>query len=684
MEILEDFRSYASEKRYSSSAYKVNPVHVIEWLTTMPRAFAKQLVNDNHFPAVLKMLMSESKYPMSIFINKNYLNDLLTDKPFAGKQFQQLFDVFLISSKLYATNHGFEILRELPDEFSSKSKAVLDTRFLTKVNECFKISVVISFYNWIPSTGFLETEELLLLIERYNEYLKTNFSTGKYKKMKIFTNFVKKFLSKSSENNIPSFELSTESNKVFQNFIAAKKIGLKIYNNGHLVNDLSWNRTTVTNNSLLLKQFLIKVAEKRGKEFSVYSININDFLEYQVDYVCNTLLANVLRQFVAFMLEQKTLNKSYKEALQELYLKIPANKALKKIKTRSISKVFISRKDYVRLIKTALQACEDKTRLKYACYIGLCGFCALRSVEVMVLQVSDFVLDGNLLIADLGAGYGRLNLDARKSKGGYSPSHPEYGIPIVPQLRNLLNLYLQSEHMKGYDESTFIMRTKPVCEEDNLFDGLPETIFADGDWLKKITENARDIMKRLYDKVEPYLDKYNGRISSHDLRRSINQYIKSSNSLVPQFQSRIAEIHLRHRKRGVNETSYTDDPDCEIFMTCINRSLNFPWDYQLLKEWEDRNLLKFNKRDWGTTNGYANYPNPIILENELSPKRNNDLHENFDIKGKEFVSKKEIELRSELNNLKVQLKEKNRNPIGINAKIMRLEKELLQFSNGGY
>ena len=281
---------------------------------------------------------------------------------------------------------------------------------------------------------------------------------------------------------------------------------------------------------------------------------------------------------------------------------------------------FISRKDFIAIITTVFRTCREKTRLKFVIYLCLVGLLTLRLSEAVQIQIGDFELDERGLLRDVGNGFGALVLPAYKSKGGYSPSFKPYHIAVVPKLREIINMYLETDFMKFHTSETYLLRQKAVREYDELFDKVPSHINNEMEyalWLEKARDCGEAIAFEIFQRTKNQMEtKIRGNVSSHDLRRSINDWIKKTPVNLPaDIVNRIAEIHLRHKLRGtVNVKHYTSKPTQGQYILCINNALNFPWDLANLKIWEEKRHIPEPLASYESENLYPT----LTLETEES------------------------------------------------------------------
>lgn len=470
--------------------------------------------------------------------------------------------------------------------------------------------------------------------------MKVAYSRAKYKEKRRIINYVIRHL-KGPEVNVKLLDEYTEV--IIDKFIKNKVRGIPIIYKLNVVSDTTWKPTNALSNKYRLENFFKLFIRKRQElnpsnqePFSLKSFSLKDYLSYEEVYGSDKKLVGILKQVFMFILETEILTDDQRENLEYLYLKIPKpNPKTFPKRKKNTGQNYLSRKDFLMMIKTAFSTCRNKTTYKFVIFLGTLCFLALRVGEGVQIQVQDFELDENYLLKDVGNGFGMLHLPAYKSKGGYSPSIQPYHIAVVPILRELINTYLQTNFFSGYSLSTYLFRCKPINEHDEAYDEVPnpskELEYAI--WLKRTTNYGQAMVDEIYMRGRHLFEtKIRGRVSSHDLRRSCNDWIKKTPSLLPADSvRRIAEIHLRHTSKGnVNEKHYTSDPTIKEYIFCINEALNFPWNLSSIKEWENsRKIFQSNNDNSSSyplldaTYERADTCNPISLIRPklLSPKQ---------------------------------------------------------------
>ena len=60
--------------------HEINPVHIIDWILAKSNQGAEKILDDSSFPGALKELLRESKHPLSLFLDRNYIRTFRTDK----------------------------------------------------------------------------------------------------------------------------------------------------------------------------------------------------------------------------------------------------------------------------------------------------------------------------------------------------------------------------------------------------------------------------------------------------------------------------------------------------------------------------------------------------------------------------------------------------------------------------
>lgn len=574
------------------------------------------------------------------------------------------------------------IPKDLPEELPPELRG----RFVTSLTNTFRLTTVVDFYIWVmQTTDFKLTmfeANLLELLLSYREHLITTMSMGKAKYTIKFINpvitLIKEDLDILKKNPMPV--LNDHSLKLIDDFVRTKELGVKILYGNQVISNTTWNKhTPVTSREHLLAFFrkLFRAREYTEEEirnFSPLNLTLGDFLTVKN---VSSHYTHILKQFFAWMLETQPLSDLSRRNLDTLFLKMPDSKNLV-IESNKSEKLFLTRAEFVTLLKIAMETCKDTTALRNVVYLCLIGPCALRRSEAVLIQVSDFVLDDNLLISDEGHGYGQLKLPAYKSKGNYSPSFKGCHIPVLPRVRELINAYLQSSMMTGYDADTFLMRICPVSESDSLVENVSIDTFLDGVWLKKISSRATDIMEHISSRAKPFLPKRINTISSHVLRRTFNEFVVKTPvplhmRMLENKREGAAEMLLRHRPSGsVNRKHYQAYPDTNEFITIIDNALNFQFDLDELRKWEQTHDIisdTFNFETSKTTYRLLTNDNNdsyLFPANRQSAPTVSDL---FD-----FERAKKME---ELASLKAMLSPKKvKYKIELTTKIRELEKDL--------
>lgn len=593
---------FANINGYPLNIREIHPMDVAMWIAQLVKNEGYSIFNSERLKHTFYFLIKDSKYPMSIFIKRSHIKILLQKCEIINTSaFSYLFDLFLNASKQNATDpQSKELLNELPTELPINWKEG-KSWFLTKTNESFKFNTVVCFYIWLTeefrSICLDNNEDLVDALNDYLHFMKTNYARGKYKTMRRHIFFLL--------NQIQGIKervrlLNNDTMRILKDFTDYKISGMKIHFKSQLISDTKWKPSNGISSQVCLENFLKKVIKVRGcskteiEQFSVFSLTIKDYLDVKQSYSIGRVESLILKQFIPYLLSIKNIPKKYRTQLINLYETMP-----KPPSSRAFSGYgnYLSRKDFVVMLNAAFTTCRSNNMLRFVIYLALVAFTALRLSEAAQVQLGDFTLDENGLLKDVGNGFGVLDLPAYKSKGGYSPAIKPYYIAVVPKLRELINSYLQMDFMKLHTPETYIMRHRPVSENDELYDHVPNHIKdekAYSSWVMKANKNGVSIAREIFLRTALQLEtKIHGEVSSHDFRKSNNDWIvKTPSNLPPDTVKRIGEIHLRHRKKGtVSELHYTSEPTLTEYITCINNALNFPWDLALLEIWERKRKI---------------------------------------------------------------------------------------------
>jgi len=591
-------------------------MHVFTWVAKLAEDEGYSIFDCPYFLGTFYFLFKDSKNPMSLFLKLSHVKILLQKCNVINvNAFSYLFDLFLKASKQYATQPiARELLNKLPTELPVNRKEFKGW-FLTQTISGFRMSTIVNFYIWLAEecrSISLISHDLVDVLQDYLQFLKANYARGKYKQMRVAIMYLVWYLQPGIKERVKL--LNNDTKGILKNFVDYKVNGLAILYKDQKISDTRWKASNAITCQNSLENFLKKVIKVRGcsetdiSQFSVFSLTLEDYLKANELKKIPRKETQLLRQFIPYLLTTPNIPKKYKTQLVNLYQIMPKPTPSTYI---AGSGNFISRRDYLIMINTAFTTCRSNTQLKYVIYLLLIGFTALRVSEAVQVQIGDFKLDDHGLLADVGNGFGMLMLPAYKSKGAYCPCIEPFNIAVVPKYRELINTYLGMNFMKSHSPETYIIRNKPVSEYDVLFDDVPNHQKNEMEyalWVQKIRQTGITIVKEIFLRTKLQLETkiQHGNVSSHDLRRSINNWIKKTPiNLPPDSVNRIAEIHLRHKKKGsVNEIHYTSEPTIAEYIECVNNALNFPWDLPSLEIWERQRMLPALNNSYESENQY--------------------------------------------------------------------------------
>lgn len=319
-------------------------------------------------------------------------------------------------------------------------------------------------------------------------------------------------------------------------------------------------------------------------------------------------------------------------------------------------KVFYTRTQiieiYNRLINNLFPV-RLKDPLQFALIFMISCFIGLRTKEIRLVSIHDFVLDENGFVKASKDGWGVLSVKRNKSKKHKSPSHPKLKTLVVPELVQLINSYLRSMYSKYPD----VPKGRGFLFRPSWNNNKP---YKSNSHFQIFINKIREYCYCLSPDQRQVLRYYDG-------RHSLNELIKTSilpRSLSP-YQQRSAAIQMRHRtdpNRVLTvEEAYSQDPSPSVFRAILSEALNFPWNLEELTEWEKKK-------------GY--YENSHDEVNEMPKLLNNDLITNISERPEIESTPTETKITEdkELNDLKKELEKLRRRPKTLSVSEWDLER----------
>lgn len=266
-------------------------------------------------------------------------------------------------------------------------------------------------------------------------------------------------------------------------------------------------------------------------------------------------------------------------------------------------KVFLERRQVIEIyqeimrggkkVPAMLNYRRNATIWMVACFTGL------RPEEMKELRIEHFALDEDGYLQKNKSRYGLLKFPREFSKGGYSPSHPQLGTLVVPQLVDLINNYLKHEIYKYQNTKGkgFLFRNSSLKGDE---DGGLRSI---SEWLR--------IHKQLFTGILSQQEVSALQLKSS--RHSMNNFFETSN-LDPKlsgYRKRAAQIQMRHdisKNSGtIGEKHYTDEISPFYYFSVVDKVLNFPWNLNDLQEWEVSNGYEQKKVSIKTPNSFYEF-----------------------------------------------------------------------------
>jgi hypothetical protein len=332
--------------------------------------------------------------------------------------------------------------------------------------------------------------------------------------------------------------------------------------------------------------------------FRLYDFNYNDleFVQQRLSPISFFQKCEMIRPFLFWFLKQEELKPEH-----NMYTSPEGYQGFKGIEHRILmaidempteqpapeqpreNKVFLSRKWVVEIYAEILKSRSQNT-LKYATEFMVGCFLGLRPpMEWSRLRIEYFMLDKDGFLRVDQNGWGVLKFPGSESKGGYGPSHSTLGTLVVPRLVKLINRYL-----------------------GQLYGQYPEGrgkgfMFRPAAYLLEQRYKSRSMVNWIYQYVREfdYLDEEIGQIIPYDTRHTLNELIDTailSDRKLDRHQKRAAEVQMRqnidlergNRRYGnVGDVHYRKEISKDTFFQVIDGALNFPWDLDELRIWEE-------------------------------------------------------------------------------------------------
>lgn len=338
------------------------------------------------------------------------------------------------------------------------------------------------------------------------------------------------------------------------------------------------------------------------KEFNFTDITIDDVvaLSKQVETTTISDYVRKIRPFLYYLLNQEMKNEVMcVGATNEQYLRLGIF-TLKELRIREIFSFIFDlerkrerslsskdRRNKSRLTRSQMLQVRDllaqnpfghNNLRDVTMWMTVCGT-GIRPLELIKLRLEHFDLDSNYLIRYSTYGeFAILHMPAVITKQERTPTHKECGLFIPKAVVEQLNTYItyvykhQPPHFK---KGTGYLFKPNILNQNQPYIHCP-----------KIIEPIRHMLDFLTDEQrKDFVLKY-GR---HSMAELIEKTRLEHMVLLPGMQDRAAEYQMRHlseRNRSRTKNSYTSDLTPVQFYAILNETLNFPWTFDELHEWE--------------------------------------------------------------------------------------------------
>lgn len=321
--------------------------------------------------------------------------------------------------------------------------------------------------------------------------------------------------------------------------------------------------------------------------FSVYDLKKSEVISLMKHYgVTKNDYSSILRPFLSWVFYKSELEmdeEDEREIRKVAKMKKTFRHFMELLPTRSKhngrmkKKIFMNREQVVKTYKYIRSDPRTNKNFEYSLMWMIGVFAQIRPEEMIQLKIRDFELNQDGYLKEIDEeGYGKVWVEATRSKGGYSPSHPLYGTLLVPRLVKYINLYLkklyqyQKPGTDGYLFRPFLHSPKVAYKTNS------------NGWVQRI--------RQTFDFI-PSEDRslFELKTSRRSANNIVRNYTDIKDPLLKGFQIRAAEVQMRHdifKTGGRINDIYTQEISYEDYKKIIDEALNFPWDLDELKVWE--------------------------------------------------------------------------------------------------
>ncbi|UNT53338.1 hypothetical protein [Lysinibacillus capsici] len=352
-------------------------------------------------------------------------------------------------------------------------------------------------------------------------------------------------------------------------------------------NPLHKNKTPITFNSDVLDLLSIRVedsfyitSKRKGKTLINYYHQLKAFYYYLLDELEEEALDDP-NDFRLFSKQKRNIEK-FLNQFPKRDIDLKDSQINHKIKT------FLTREQMVLIKQLILEDVRSNNSIKYATMWQLASTTGVRPQEFHKLEISHFHLDSKGYLLTDNDGWGLLSLPAKIAKQERSPSHPIYHTPIPRDTVKQLNQYISRLYMR---QGEHIPRGKGYLFRKN--DALPFYRYK-----KPIHFGFINRLRSRLDFIDDASKQdFIFKASRHSLNNTIMRtYINTDTSLNGSIKQTAADHQLRHKPaKSVGEEYYMDDIGKEQYYQVLDATINFPWDLEELRKWEENKGYRIQK-----------------------------------------------------------------------------------------
>lgn len=175
------YTEFAKLNNYPSQPSQIHPTHLLKWIKLVKSNLGPEAFDSNEFHKAFYKLVKKMDHPLSLFLSKAHVKAIFSANKINSELLVYLFDIFFSGCRLFATNlKGRDLIKLIPDVLP-ENRSIFPEKFLTLISNCFSLSIVIDFYQWLLDENptheiTLNCDNLMNWTQRYRKFMKSKFA----------------------------------------------------------------------------------------------------------------------------------------------------------------------------------------------------------------------------------------------------------------------------------------------------------------------------------------------------------------------------------------------------------------------------------------------------------------------------------------------------------------------------